>query len=192
MARADLLELRLERRSVGVERSLGQGLAGPQRDRPQDARRQGNARREDAFLLPFLGARVEVAGEFPLERPADLAPVGPELAERLLHFLWQELGRQVLLLACHRALRATKDPLRPTEGHKGRTRGDTGRLCRRAPNLGRDVDRRAARRLELLEVVGELRAGRYDLRESGVRARAHSIVSFVVSMVRWGMKRSLT
>src|SRR6266576_537260 len=154
MARADLLELLLERRPVRIERSLGEGLAGPQRDRPEDARRERHAGGEDALLLPLLGPRVEVAGELPLERAADLPPVSPELAEGLLDLFRQELGRQFLLLAGHRPLGAAKDPLWATEGDKHRTCGDTGRFGRRPSNLGRDVDRRAARRLELLEVVG--------------------------------------
>src|SRR6266550_604302 len=190
MTRADLLELLIEGRQVRIERSLGECLARPQRDRPQDACREGPARGEDALFPPLLGPRVEVAGELPLEGAAELPPVSPELAEGLLDLLRQKLGRQFLLLAGHRPLGAAKDPLGAAQGDKRRTRGDTGRLGRRPSNLGRDVDRRAARRLELLEVVGELRARRYDLRESGIRARAHSIVSFVMSMVCLGTKRS--
>ena len=59
-------------------------------------------------------------------------------------------------------------------------------------NLGGDIDGRPAGGLEPIELGIEVRPGRYDLRESGVRARTHSIVSFVMSMVFWGMNRFMS
>lgn len=183
-ARSDALELRLERRPVRIERPLGQGLARPKRDGAKDAGRKSDSSGDESFLLALLGPRVQVAGELPFQGPANLAPIGPELSEGLLHFLRQELGWQLLLATGHGPLRPPEDPFGPAQGDERRTRRDAGRLGRRPPNLGRDVDGRATRGFELLEILGKFGPGGYDLRESGIRARAHSIVSFVMSMVR--------
>ncbi len=80
-------------------------------------------------------------------------------------------------------LHSAEEPLRPAEGEERRPGRNTRGLDRLAPNLGRDIDGRPAGGLEPIELGVEVRPGSYDLRESGVRARTHSIVSFVMSMV---------
>src|SRR4029078_6021626 len=101
--------------SVRVEHPLRDLAAAADRDRPQGPERQRRDARDDALLLARLGAIVEVAGKLPLERSADRLAVRPELPERLLDLLRQELRRQLLLLARHGPLRAAEEPLRSTE-----------------------------------------------------------------------------
>src|SRR6185436_3085357 len=191
-ALADALQLLLERRSVRVEHPLRDLAAAADRDRPQGPERQRRDARDDAFLLARFGAIVEVAGKLPLERSADRFAVRPELPQRLLDLLRQELRRQLLLLARHGPLRAAEEPLRATEREERASGRDPGGLRRVLADLGRDVDGRPPGGLEPIDLVVEVGPGRYDLRVSGVRSRAHSIVSFVTSMVRSGVKRCLS
>src|SRR5215210_7056240 len=186
-----LLELFLERRRVGVEHPFGEVLADTDRARPDDRRRQGDARREEPFFLALLRSILEVLRELLFEGAADLLAVAAEFPERLLDLLRQQLRRQLVLFAGDRPLRPPEQALRATQRDEGAARGNAGSLRRRLPDPRGDIRGRSSRGLESLELFLSVRAGRYDLRESGIRARAHSIVSFVMSIVLRGMNRSL-
>ena len=90
------------------------------------------------------------------------------------------------LLACDGALRPAEDPLRAADREERPARGDSGRARGMRPHLGRHVDGRPAGCLQPVDLVVKVGPGGYDRFASGIRARAHSIVSFVVSMVRVG------
>src|SRR4029079_6179579 len=149
------------------------------RQRPQRGDRQPGDPGHDPFPRPLLLAVVEVLREVALERAADLPAVGAHALERLLDVLRQQLGRELLLLAGDRPLRPAEDALRPTDGEEGAAGGDTGRLARVCLDLGGDVDGGATGGLEAVDLARQVLARRYDRFESGIRSRAHAIVSFV-------------
>src|SRR5262249_49157578 len=184
--RPDLRQLLVERRLVRVEHPLRQLPSAAQRDRPQARHGEGGQRVDDPFLAPLLLALVEVLREVALERPADLPPVGAHRLQRLLDLLGKQLRRELLLLAGDRPLRPAEDPLRAADRQERPACGDPGGLPGVRPDLGRDVHGRPACGLQPVDLVPEVGPGGYDRFPSGIRARAHSIVSFVVSIVRVG------
>src|SRR4051812_40764788 len=175
-----------------VEHPLRDLAAALDRDRPQRRQRDRGERRRHAFLLAGLRALVEIFREIALERAADLRAVAADLAQRLLDVLRQELRRQLLVLPGDRLAGTSEQALRPADGQERSAGRDAGRLRRVGPHLRGNVDGRASGSLEPVDLLGEVRAGGYDFRESGIRSRAHSMLSFVVSMVRAGQNRSLS
>jgi hypothetical protein len=84
-------------------------------------------------------------------------------------------------------LARTEDALRAADRKKGAARGDTGRLAGFARTLaGTSTAARPAASSRSTSVV-EVRSRGYDRFESGIRSRAHAIVSFVAWMVRDGV-----
>ena len=181
---ADPVELLLEGRPVGVQCPFREVLPDPHRGRAEGRRGEASRGRHDPLLLSLLRPGVEIRGKLALERAADLLAIRAELAQRLLDLGRQELRRKLLLLlAPNRSLRPTEEPLRATERQERHAGGDARGLRGSLSNPRRDVDGGSAGRLQAVEFFGQVRAGRYDLRESGIRARANSIVSFVMSIV---------
>ena len=120
-------------------------------------------------------------------------PSEPELLQDLLDLVGQELRRAAVPpRPGSRVFARRKRRFGPPSARNAAPAATPAALTGLALDLGGDVDGRPAGGLEPIELGIEIRAGRYDLRESGIRARTHSIVSFVMSMVFWGTNRFIS
>jgi hypothetical protein len=95
----------------------------------------------------------------------------------------EEARRQRLRLADDPSLHGPEDPFRAACREERGSRHCTGGSSRIPLHLGLDVHGTSRGRLQALDLVSEAGASRYGFLPSGVRARTHSMVSFVVSMV---------
>jgi len=133
--------------------------------------------------LPIACRRIEVVRKPPLQRPADLRAIVPERAHGAIHVLGEEARRQRLRLADDTPLDGAKDPFRAAGHEECRARRRARGPGRISLHLCLDVDGAPRGRLQPLDLVHEAGACRYDFLPSGFRARTHSMVSFVVSIV---------